>query len=159
MRAALDRQGFALIANFISPELAKDCVTQVELRVQEAIEAMGYPYANLESLMTPPGRAWSQTPPDWPGRRWGGIDKQGWIQGVGAGRIFEAPAWQPKPIMAAQWAALPWLAGLHEAHEDWLTWVPERTSVKVAGCKQLPAHLDLERQGGQVGGHRFFVIY
>lgn len=146
LQADLARQGFGVVRAFLSAELVGQCVGAVEAHVRGAVEGMGHQYVDLGSIKTPSGNEWCRAPAGWVGRPWGGCDKKGWIQTVGTGRLFEG--FLPGAIIAAQWAAAPWVAGLLQVHTDHLVWKPERTSVKVAGCGPLPAHLDCERRGG-----------
>ena len=143
LRHDIERQGFGLVSGMISAELAAEGVKQITNRVRQAFEGRNEDFVSLDSMI---GKKWNATPPHWSGPRWGGCDKLGWIKSVGTGRLFLD--WLPAPVEAAQRAAGPWVAGLSQTNLSNLRFIPERCSVKVAGCPELPAHLDLSRRGG-----------
>jgi hypothetical protein len=83
-------------------------------------------------------------PPNWPGTKFGVIQKAGWIAKLGTGRFVDE--WEPDAVASAQEGCRDTVAALMGIEPASLTRFPERVSVKPPGAPAMYAHLDQNRR-------------
>ena len=86
-----------------------------------------------------------RSPAGWRGKAFGSVCLRGWIKTLGSGRLFDE--WEDAAITAVRLSVRDHIARWHKCNPSEMISHPERCSVKVAGCPELPAHLDDHREG------------
>ena len=139
----LATDGFVIIPGFISRELIAPAVEAVKERVKVALSCYNIkPGKDFKGLIDAVPM-FHQTPDEWPGKRFGPVNKRGWMKASGTGHIFED--WSDPSVAAVQEACRVLAAALHQVAAESLHRVHERCSIKVPGCPEFRAHLDRGR--------------
>ena len=91
-----------------------------------------------------------KSPPGWTeagNEPWGMVQTLAWQRRLGTGRLFTGTFLSNPTIVEIQESTRGFYAELAGHAPDKLVRIPERASVKPAGCPELQAHLDLHRRG------------
>ena len=143
----MERYGFCVVKGLVQKSTVDAAAEEVRHHVRMVLQMkdiLADPANHFKELLTK-GIRWDQTPSSWEGARFGGVDKRGWMQSSGTGRLFDD--WCPPGVQAAQEAAKPVISLLRGCLPEDLELAPERCSIKVVGCPELLPNLDLNRRG------------
>ena len=94
---------------------------------------------------------WMRSPEGWDGAPFGSISRRGWMQSSGTGRVFQD--FGPPAVVEARESLRYLVAALHQVEPSALQMRPEKASVKRAGCRAMPLHLDR----GRVGSYQIVI--
>ena len=168
LKACVEERGFGILRGFIPAKQIQAMITKIQEQVallarlyeMERIEKTGVgdkhrSFGNtcgelmrLKDRLHSAPKGWVDPQrPDWR-ISFGSVKYRGWMQHLGAGRMFEGRDFaEDGQASALQELCRPVVAFLHGVPEGALRRVDERVSVKPAGTPMLESHIDGNRRG------------
>ena len=168
LKACVEERGFGILRGFIPAKQIQAMITKIQKQVaalarlyeKERIEKTGVgdkqrSFGNtcgelmrLKDRLHSAPKGWVDPQrPDWR-ISFGSVKYRGWMQHLGAGRMFEGRDFaEDGQASALQELCRPVVAFLHGVPEGALRRVDERVSVKPAGTPMLESHIDGNRRG------------
>ena len=140
---ALNRDGFVVVKGLVPEEDAVGGASAIKERTEELLRGYGASCSPDFRELFAISASLTRAPDCWPGINFGAVDKRGWIQKVGNGRMFDG--WDNSAIDACRECTRPLVAAWHNCDPSELEPHPERCSVKPPGSSMLGAHLDRQR--------------
>ena len=168
LKACVEERGFGILRGLIPAKQIQAMITKIQEQVaalarlyeKERIEKTGVgdkhrSFGNtcgelmrLKDRLHSAPKGWVDPQrPDWR-ISFGSVKYRGWMQHLGAGRMFEGRDFaEDGQASALQELCRPVVAFLHGVPEGALRRVDERVSVKPAGTPMLESHIDGNRRG------------
>lgn len=156
LRQSIDERGYGILAGYVDAHLASVLVDKIKAQTSVVMEAYGLQVSDdscksllalSKDLHKSPAGWVDPIHPKWR-RPFGAMDKRGWIQALGSGRMFDGQDFISDGVcMQVQEVCRPVFAFLHDVAEDQMTRFNERVSVKPGGSPKLKAHIDGNRRG------------
>ena len=141
----LEDLGCVVVRGVVPSAAATSAHGAIRSRVTELLRGYGQPCSDDFRELLNISKRLNKAPAGWHGAAFGCIDKLGWIQKVGSGRMFDG--WDSPEVTACRESTRQMVAAWHKCDPEELASVPERCSVKPPGSAEFPAHLDQHRRG------------
>ena len=156
LRQSIDVCGYGILQGYIDAQMVSALVDKINAQAKVVTEAYGMEVNgnSCQSLLAL-SKHLQKSPPGWcdPMRPlwrlpFGAIDKRGWIQGLGSGRMFDGQDFNEDGLCERiQELCRPVFSFLHGVSDHELIRFRERVSVKPGASPKLVAHIDGNRRG------------
>ena len=150
--AHVEKEGYIVLPRWVPDSMCQDLVQDIKDHVAHLFSFYEeLPYDETCSSLLLGGKLFDKSPDGWLDSgaepKFGPGKLRAWSSTTGTGRMFEGSFAANPAAVAVQEAVRPLMARMLDLEPDELVRVPERVSVKPAGSKELPPHLDGDREG------------